>query len=47
MAKKNKKKKNFVDTVWETFERTGDIGLYLLYKNLNGNGNNNNNNDIF
>ncbi len=39
MAKKNKKKKkSFADEVWETFAQTGNIGAYLLYKNLNGNG---------
>ncbi len=41
--KKNKKKKSFADELWDTFSKTGDIGLYLLYKNLNGNNNNNNN----
>ncbi len=47
MAKnKNKKKKSFADNVWDTFSKTGNIGLYLLYKNLNGNndGNENGNN---
>ncbi len=42
MAKKKekKKKKSFVDDVWETFEQTGSLGMYLLYKNLNGNNDN-------
>ncbi len=44
MAKKKKKdKKTLADQVWDTFERTGELGFYLLYRNLNGNGNNNGN----
>ena len=36
MAKKKNKKKDVTDNVWEEFAKTGAVGVYLLYKRLNG-----------
>ena len=35
MAKKNKgKKKDVTDNIWQEFAKTGAVGYYLLYKQL-------------
>ncbi len=46
MAKKKNKDKNVndlianrnLDTVWNSFEQTGELGFYLLYKKLKDEG---------